>query len=73
MERIFRLVVLMDYDLADVMALDSERKVDVQVGVAQDDLEVLDAALKKSEATKIGFCFFVIGNFDQLERLKSES
>lgn len=52
-ERIFRLVIFVDDDLADVVALDPERKVDVQVGVAENDFEMLNAAFKKSKAKNI--------------------
>ena len=52
MKGIFRLVVFVDDDLADVVALHPERKVDVQVGVAEDNFEMLDAALKKPETLR---------------------
>jgi hypothetical protein len=47
MERVFRLVVLVNHDLTDVVALDAERQVNIQVRVAENDLEMLDASLEK--------------------------
>lgn len=54
-ESIIRLVIFMDDDLADVVTLDPERKVNVQVGVAEDDFEMLNAAFEKSEANNTNY------------------
>lgn len=55
MEGIIRLVIFMDDDLADIVTLNPERKVDVQVGVAENDFEMLNTAFEKSRVKNIIF------------------
>jgi len=45
----------MDDDLADIVTLNPERKVDVQVGVAENDFEMLNTAFEKSRVKNIIF------------------
>ena len=46
MKGIFRSVIFVDNDVTDVVTLDSEWEIDVQVGIAKDDLEMLNSAFE---------------------------
>ena len=46
MKGIFRSVIFVDNDVTDVVTLDSEWEIDVQVGIAKYDLEMLNSAFE---------------------------
>ena len=47
MKRLFRLVIFVNDDLRNFVALNSKGKINVQIGIAENNSEMLDTALEK--------------------------